>query len=390
MNLVIFINELSGGGAERVATSLGNYWAGRDWKVTIVTLGPESGDFYPLHPAVGRISLNLSGQSSNVVVGLLQNLRRVLALRRTLKRIRPDVALSLMSTPNVLLAFASHGIADLCSIGSERSFPPRLPLGAAWDAMRKKMYGNLAAVVALTQECADWVTAHSSARLVPVIPNPISWPLQEHDPRIPLDSICRSERKILLAVGRLAAEKNFELLIQVFAESAPDCPEWDLIILGEGPERQELEAQVRAAGLEARILLPGIAGNLGEWYARAELYVLSSRFEGFPNALAEALAHGLPAVSFDCDTGPRDIVRHGVDGLLVPPDDARGLKVALERLMKDKGLRSAFASRAMEARERFSIERVAGMWENLFDALSTQDRASQSLNANRAGQRYIP
>ncbi|MDB5824853.1 MAG: glycosyl transferase [Herminiimonas sp.] len=378
MKLLIFTDDLSAGGAQRVATSLANHWAGRNWKVTIVTLAPVSRDFYPLHYAVKRISLDLSGQSANVIVGILQNWRRVVALRTTLMRARPEVALSLMSTPNVLLAFASRGIAGLSAIGSERSFPPRLPLGWAWDAIRKKMYGHLAAVVTLTEECAEWVKMHSSARVVPVIPNPILWPLQKHEPRIAPESICHRARKILIAVGRLAAEKNFELLIKVFAQLAPDHPEWDLVILGEGPERQVLEANVKAAALEGRILLPGIAGNMGEWYARAELYVLSSHFEGFPNALAEALTHGLPAVSLDCDTGPRDIVRHGVDGLLVAPGDDDGLKTALSRLMRDGSLRAELSCRAVEARERFSMQRVAGMWEKLFDSLSEKDHRSGS------------
>jgi glycosyltransferase involved in cell wall biosynthesis len=324
------------------------------------------------------------------MIGLLQNSRRLIALRRTLRRARPDIALSLMSTPNVLLALASHGIAGLSAVGSERSFPPRLPLGRLWSAMRKKMYGNLTAVVTLTQECADWVKQHSSAKRVPVIPNPVLWPLQMHEPLIAPDSICTSERRILLSVGRLAAEKNFELLIKVFAELAADFPEWDLVILGEGPERPALEERVGAAGLAARVLLPGIAGNVGEWYVRSELYALTSRFEGFPNALAEALAHGLPAVSVDCDTGPRDIVRHGVDGLLVAPGDTDGLKAALSRFMQDSGLRTAFGLRAVEARERFSIQRVAGMWEELFDSLSETDRASHSNSATPVEQPYSP
>ena len=122
---------------------------------------------------------------------------------------------------------------------------------------------------------------------------------------------------------------------------------------------------------------------------------MSSRFEGFPNTLAEALAHGLPAVSFDCDTGPRDIIRHGIDGLLVPPDDAGALGVALSGVMADDALRARLAQRAVDARERFSIERVAAMWEQLFSeplgtarretpAMASRRTQASALNRNRA------
>jgi glycosyltransferase involved in cell wall biosynthesis len=178
--------------------------------------------------------------------------------------------------------------------------------------------------------------------------------------------VCPPDRKVLLAVGRLEAVKNYGVLVSVFGQLAARHPDWDLVILGEGPQRAALEAAIQAGPAAARIHLPGIAGNVGEWYVRAQLYVMSSHSEGFPNSLAEALVHGLPAVSFDCDTGPRDIVRHGIDGLLVPPGDAEALGRALNCLMEDPELRGDFAARAHEARERFSLERITGMWESLF------------------------
>jgi glycosyltransferase involved in cell wall biosynthesis len=169
-----------------------------------------------------------------------------------------------------------------------------------------------------------------------------------------------------LAIGRLSKEKNFELLIDVFSRLAQEHVDWDLVILGEGSERQGLEAQVKAGNLGKRVFLPGRIGNVGEWYEQADLYVMTSRFEGFPNTLAEALSHGLAAVSFDCDTGPRDIIRHGIDGLLVPPGNSMELMSALGKMMSDSSLRERFASKAVDARERFSIEKIAYMWEKLF------------------------
>lgn len=366
MRLLIYIHSLENGGAERVVANLANHWVSIGWEVTVVTVAPAARDFYALDPAVRRIALDLTGSSPNVLAGFVRTVRRARALRGVLKRVRPEVALSVMHTANVILALAARGLPGLRTIGSEHNFPPKAPMGIIWETMRRHAYARLAAVVALTQECAGWLAAHSLARSIPVIPNPVAWPLANNEPRVAPDAFCAPGRQVLLGVGRLSMEKNFSTLIEVFSRLAGRHPSWDLVILGDGPLREELAAQVRAAGLEARVLLPGSVGNMGEWYERAALYAMSSHFEGFPNTLVEAMAYGLPAVSFDCDTGPRDIIRHGVDGFLVPPGDLEQMEDALHGLMQDSGSRAAFAQRAIEARERFSMQKISGMWEALF------------------------
>jgi len=218
----------------------------------------------------------------------------------------------------------------------------------------------------LTRECAAWLAAHSHAPRIPVIPNPVSWPLVNHEPCIRPAACYSSERCMLLGVGRLSVEKNFTTLIAIFARLAARHPDWDLVILGEGPLREALQRQITSAGLAERVFLPGSVGNVGDWYARASLYAMSSHFEGFPNTLVEAMAYGLPAVSFDCDTGPRDIIRHAVDGFLVAPGNDGAMESALEKLILDNELRTDFGSRAMEARERFSLKKISSMWEELF------------------------
>ena len=133
--------------------------------------------------------------------------------------------------------------------------------------------------------------------------------------------------------------------------------------------------------MDARIIMPGWAGNMAEWYERSGLFVMTSRFEGFPNTLAEAMAHGLPAVSFDCDAGPRDIICNGEDGLLVPPDDVPALADALDRLMSDDGLRHRFGVAAREKRNCFSMGTVAAMWEALFAELLSRKPHSEVLRS---------
>ncbi|HEX5818287.1 MAG TPA: glycosyltransferase family 4 protein [Gemmatimonadales bacterium] len=364
MKLLLFIHSLGGGGAERVMAALANQWAVEGRAVVLVTLASRSGDRYALDPAIRRLELGLASESSGVVSALAGNARRVRALRRVLRAERPDVAVAMLTTCNVLLALAGARLR-VRLVGSERVHPPQVPLGGMWARLRAWCYGGLDTVVVQTRETAEWVRTHTRARRLAVVPNPVTWPLPSTEPVRAPGSVGTPGRRRLLAVGRLEGQKRFGLLIALFARLAPRFPEWELVIVGDGPDRAVLERQVAEAGLIGRIMLPGHVGNMADWYACADLFVLSSKFEGFPNVLAEAMAHGLPVVSSDCDTGPRDIVRHEVDGLLVPTDDEEALAAALARLMGDADARSRFAMRAVEVRERFAMSRIAAQWDDV-------------------------
>ena len=368
--ILFIIPSLVSGGAERVAANLANHWATQGWEVGILTFARRQLDSYDLHPSITRMELGLAQTGGSLPSVLWKNLRRVRGVRQHLRQYRPEIALSIMNEANVLLALSAWGLPGVRAIGSEHTFPPQVPLGRLREAMRRHLYSRLEAVVGLTRESAGWLEAHTKTRRVPVIPNAVLWPMPEQPPRIEPRDVAADGRKLLLAVGRLSTEKNCGALLETFSSLAGDHPDWDMVFIGEGPDRAGLQARVRAYGLEGRVFLPGRAGNVAAWYQRAELYAMTSRFEGFPNSLVEAMAHGLPAVSFDCDTGPRDIIRDRVDGLLVPPGDLPALRAALDRLMGDRSLRCQYAARAVEARERFSIQRIARMWENLFREVS--------------------
>jgi glycosyltransferase involved in cell wall biosynthesis len=246
-----------------------------------------------------------------------------------------------------------------------------MPPGKVWGYIRRKTYQRLKAVSALTEQSARWVELHTAAKNIPVIPNPILYPLPISEPYISITNIKKNtdSRRILLSVGRLSYEKGFDRLLNAFAHLSKLFPDWDLVILGEGPLRSQLEQQIRDLRLQKRVYLPGAAGNMHDWYDYSDLYVMTSRFEGFPNTLLEALSYGLPAVSFDCETGPRDILRHQIDGLLVPQDDEAALVDALNRLMANEALRKRFSAKAVEARERYSIKKITGIWEKLFEEI---------------------
>lgn len=367
--IIFFISSLSSGGAERVTVSLANYWSNKGWEVIVVTLSDGGSDFYDLSPSVKRICLGLLQESANTFFGLIANLRQVFFLRKVLRETKPQVALAMMDKANIVLSLAALGLPNIVAIGSERIHPPQLPLNFFWAALRRYCYGHLAAVTALTTESRDWLLRNTKVKKVSVIPNVAAWSLKSHMPFLMPRAIVPPGRKLLLAVGRLSEQKGFDQLIDAFSRFAAQHADWHLVILGEGPLRTALLAQINQAGLQDRITLAGRAGNVADWYEVADLYVLSSRFEGFPNSLVEALAYGVPAISFDCDTGPRDIIRHELDGLLVPNGDVVALTESLIQLMSNENLRREFGVRALEARERFSMEKITGMWEALFTEL---------------------
>jgi glycosyltransferase involved in cell wall biosynthesis len=352
------------GGAERVAATLANFWCDTGWTVAVVTTSGREWDFYRLREGIQRWTLDADvtrlGNS-----GIVPNLRRIARLRRVLVEFGPDVSLSMMDTSNVLLALAGISCRT-AAIGSERVHPPMVPLTGAWAALRKWSYRYLDAVAALTSDSASWLSRNTGAQKVAVIPNPVSLPLPVLHPIVSPRSVGSEERRRLFAIGRLTEQKGFDLLLAAFARVAGQFPNWELVIGGEGPLRPMLEESIGDLRLRGRAFLAGQIGNVGEWYQSAHAFVLSSRFEGFPNVLAEAMAHGLPAVSFDCETGPRDIISDGQNGLLVRAGDAEALAAALARLMDDDQLRSRLGARALEVRDRLSMERISSLWEQLF------------------------
>ena len=369
MHLLISIYSLTSGGAERVTANLANYWAEKGWRITLVTMIGDAPDFYELHPAIQRIALSHPSGSHTPLNTIKRNYRRIKTLRNILKQQQPEVALAMMIDANVLLAMAAKGLG-ITVIGSEHNHPPMLPVGSVREWLRRHTYGHLDAVTALTTESADWLKKQTNAKDVPIIANAVTYPIPSHSPKVRPD--WSSNRFNLIAVGRLVPQKGFERLLSAFTELVAQFPDWHLTILGEGAERDALEKRRSALDLEQCVSLPGAVGNLGDWYAAADLYVMTSLSEGFGNTLCEAMAYGLPVVSVDCDTGPRNIIRHEVDGLLVPQNNQGALVEALATLMSDKTLRQQYATRAIEIRERLSMEKIAGMWEQVFVKLAGQ------------------
>jgi glycosyltransferase involved in cell wall biosynthesis len=171
---------------------------------------------------------------------------------------------------------------------------------------------------------------------------------------------------LITAMGRLTYQKGFDLLLQAFKKIADAHPHWQLMILGEGALRKDLERQRDELGLTKRVRFSGLVDNPFPILQGSSLFVMASRYEGFPCALLEAMACGLPVVYTDCPSGPSEIIREGIDGLLVPNGDVAALGNAMDRLMSDAGERQRLAARAPEVLERFGSDKIISQWESLF------------------------
>jgi len=360
--IIFFVSSMQGGGAERVAALLCNYWNSQGHQVMLVPTYSDRGDCaYTLDASV-RLEY-LADRVGTVKKNIFTMARRYLAMRGLVREFRPDVVLSFLTNVNITAILITRGMG-MRVVVSERVYPPAVSPGLILNVLRRLTYPLADVVVIQTEQGLNWLRRSIPRATGKQIPNPVTYPLSINKPIIAPITLVRDMDHVLLAMGRLELQKGFDILIEAFASLIKKYPGWKLVILGEGEERASLEALRDRLDLAEHVLLPGRVGNPGDWYHRAELYVMSSRFEGFPNTLIEAMAHGLPGVSFDCATGPRDIIRHGVDGLLVPVDaGVVGLAQALNQLIVNKALRQRMKQQAIKVRDRFSLNNVGELWD---------------------------
>ncbi len=360
------VPSLSSGGAERVAVLLAQGFLARGHRVAFVTIYGRDRDFYVLPSGVDRIALNLGRDRSNVLQKLTGNFRRVMALRRTVRRTQPGVAVSFMNQTNIVVLLAAAGLG-VPVIATEHMDPRRDSLPAAWRWLRRKTYPRAARLVSVSSAVDNFFTwLPDECRTV--IPNPV--PLREVQGQTGQPLALPWSRSVI-AMGRLAPEKGFDLLIRAFAELAPRFPDWGLAILGEGVERAALQSLARELAVADRVCLPGVVQQAFAALKQGELFVLSSRHEGFGNALVEAMACGLPVIATDCWSVSPEIVRDGVDGLTVPAGNPNALAGAMGVLMGDADRRRRLGEAAAESARRFDLDSVMRRWEDLLEELRT-------------------
>jgi glycosyltransferase involved in cell wall biosynthesis len=360
MKIALVIASLGPGGAERVMSVLANYWAERGDDVTIITLQSREADVYVLDRRVRRAALGLVSDSAGMLRALANNWQRIRALRAAIRSTGARVVLSFEDRSNALVLIATLGLPLRCVV-SERTDPTVHRIGPMWRIVRRLTYPLADALIVQTVKLLPWARRVMLGRArAHAIPNPLRPQHWSQDAR--LQRVARGHT--IIALGRLGPEKGYDVLLRAFACIAPEFEDWTLSIVGEGPERESLSALAANLGLQHRLTMSGWTAEPDQVLAQAALFVSSSRYEGFPNALLEAMGAGLPVVSTAC-TGSAEIVADGINGVLVPVDDVQALACGMRRVMRDAALRRKLAENAVATAHRYHAAAIVPRWDTV-------------------------
>jgi len=352
----------AGGGAERVLAEVASGLAVRGHDVSVLSFDRPGGEsFYPLHNSIRRIELGLGPIDERS--GLFDTITRIFVMRSKISMCSPDVVIGFMHSMFVPLSLSMIG-SRIQLIASEHII---------YDHYKNAPLEKL--LLLLTSYLITRITCTSiQARLSYPLPVRRKMVAISNPVRIDINARSRTitserARKLLLSVGRLETQKDHAVLIKAFSEIAGKVPDWDLRIIGEGTLRAQLEAQISVLGLENRVQLPGPTRDITKEYLSAQLFVVSSRYESFGLATAEALAHGLPVVGFADCPGTNQLVHPGRNGVLAEGDHDRAasLAAALHAMMTNDLLRVRLSGNSNAILNNFRLEHVLDCWERLIE-----------------------
>jgi len=360
--ITLVISSLGRGGAERVAVDLCGFLAKSGRDVSVLTLSGDDHDAYDLTASVGRRRMEIRRDAKSRFQSVRFTISHLTEMRRNIIALKPDVVLSFIDQTNIrtIACLVGSGIPVLVS---ERIHPAHHPIPRFWACLRRIVYRFASALIVQNDNIAGWFRKSVPARRLVIIPNAV------RDSTFLGDHRTRVDGPIILGMGRLVKQKGFDLLLRAFAKAKLADDGWRIVILGEGEDRQALAQLSDDLGVLKSVETPGYVTNVSDWILRSSIFALPSRYEGFPNALLEAMQLGTACVSFDCPSGPGDLIVDGNNGLLVSPGDVDAFSEALRKLALNRPLRERLAREAAKVAGTFSINRIYGLWVETLDSV---------------------
>ncbi|MCV6824502.1 MULTISPECIES: glycosyltransferase family 4 protein [Halocynthiibacter] len=357
MKKLVFVQAGFGaGGAEKIINLIARHRHERGDEVTVLALyGSPEESYFPYPPGITLKTMEGDGQRAKP--GIRGALMQALWVRKQIKSIAPDAVLSFLTRVNVISSLAMQGMSIPLTV-SERNNPNKQRNGRVWRTLIKRMFARADHIVLQTKGSFELLEQDQYAKAT-VIPNPCF--IAGHR------TSKKRDKKHIVAVGRLTAQKGFEVLIKAFAKVNAQHPDAKLTIWGEGEERENLTKQIEELGLSEVVSLPGNTEAPMEWVKTAPTLVLSSHYEGFPNVLAEAMSAGMAVIATDCPWGPSDLVSDSVNGLLVPVGDSAALSRAITRLLDKPELQTSFGREAAKTASKFELETILNQWDQVLD-----------------------
>lgn len=355
MNLLFLIHDMShGAGTERVLSTLANELAERGYSINIVSCQNGLSSTFELHENIHLDTL----KGEQILNPILRKINNIKKLRDICKQTKFDVIICVDVTLCLYLPFIN---VNHSKVIAWEHFSYDVVFGSKLQKIARKFSASYCdALVVLTKaDLKCYMDNEKFIKNIVQINNPIN---------ITQNIKYKEEKKTVLAVGRLENEKGFDLLLQSWKLVEDKYPEWRLKIVGEGSKRAELESLSTNLKL-LKVSLSGYTSNIELEYENADIFVCSSRSEGFGMVLIEAQSYGIPVISFDCPVGPGEIIENGKNGILVENGETQKLAEAIKELIENTELRELLAKNAKYTVMQFNAKAVASEWENLFKTL---------------------
>ncbi len=360
MKIACIINQIKvSGGAERVMCELSNALASRGHEVHLITRARHSGESYHIDESIALLDTEVKCR-----IPVLRNLVRNQALHKILKKGSYDVAVSFMTAMNMQAILASVG-TGVPIVVSER-IDPRIFNGTVRGFARSLIYPLSEGFVFQTDDAKSCFSKKIQRRAA-VIPNPVVT-------GIPQKTDYEKSGRIV-AVGRLTEQKNYPLMLRAFAKLHAECPDYSLEIYGQGELLESLKALAQELSVSESVRFMGQRSDLHDCIKGADLYLMTSEYEGMSNALAEAMVMGLPCVTTNHRGGGAGfLVQDGVNGYLTPCGDEEALVERIKQLVCSREAREKIGSEAKKIVNKLSHDHVFGAWEDYLTKVSENNR----------------